>query len=114
MTTASLAGCLRWLAPIGERVRKLGETRISPKLHRKPCNSMRVAHSMPLHPRRRLRTNRTMALTTLAACSDYERVQPLTRRALAKRKTRRALLDAAKRLFNERGYEAATVRGIAA
>ena len=46
--------------------------------------------------------------------ANYERVQPLTRRALAKQKTRRALLDAAKRLFNERGYEAATVRDIAA
>jgi AcrR family transcriptional regulator len=40
--------------------------------------------------------------------------QPLTRRALAKQRTRRQLLDAAKRLFNERGYEAATVREIAA
>jgi AcrR family transcriptional regulator len=39
---------------------------------------------------------------------------PLTRRALAKQRTRRNLLDAAKRLFNERGYEAATVREIAA
>jgi AcrR family transcriptional regulator len=38
---------------------------------------------------------------------------PLTRRALAKQRTRRKLLDAAKRLFNERGYEAATVREIA-
>ncbi|HEY5008883.1 MAG TPA: helix-turn-helix domain-containing protein [Caulobacteraceae bacterium] len=40
--------------------------------------------------------------------------QPMTRRALAKQRTRRQLLDAAKRLFNERGYEAATVREIAA
>jgi AcrR family transcriptional regulator len=39
---------------------------------------------------------------------------PMTRRALAKQRTRRHLLDAAKRLFNERGYEAATVRDIAA
>jgi AcrR family transcriptional regulator len=38
----------------------------------------------------------------------------MTRRALAKQRTRRQLLDAAKRLFNERGYEAATVREIAA
>jgi AcrR family transcriptional regulator len=40
--------------------------------------------------------------------------RPLTRRALAKQHTRRLLLDAAKRLFNERGYDAATVRDIAA
>ena len=40
--------------------------------------------------------------------------QPLTRRALAKQKTRERLLDAARRLFAERGYEAATVRDIAA
>jgi AcrR family transcriptional regulator len=40
--------------------------------------------------------------------------QPMTRRALSKMRTRRQLLDAAKRLFNERGYEAATVREIAA
>ncbi|HEX4197966.1 MAG TPA: helix-turn-helix domain-containing protein [Caulobacteraceae bacterium] len=40
--------------------------------------------------------------------------QPLTRRALSKMRTRRQLLDAAKRLFNERGYDAATVREIAA
>jgi AcrR family transcriptional regulator len=33
---------------------------------------------------------------------------------MAKQRTRRLLLDAAKRLFNERGYEAATVRDIAA
>lgn len=38
---------------------------------------------------------------------------PLTRRALSKLRTRRKLLDAAKRLFNERGYDAATVRDIA-
>jgi AcrR family transcriptional regulator len=40
--------------------------------------------------------------------------QPMTRRALSKMRTRRQLLDAAKRLFNERGYDAATVREIAA
>ncbi|HZC16671.1 MAG TPA: helix-turn-helix domain-containing protein [Caulobacteraceae bacterium] len=40
--------------------------------------------------------------------------QPMTRRALSKLRTRRQLLDAAKRLFNERGYDAATVREIAA
>src|SRR5579871_6952834 len=71
-----------------------------------------------------------MAPPTAAALIDFERVQstiaargdahasaegrPLTRRALAKQHTRRRLLDAAKRLFNERGYEAATVRDIAA
>jgi len=48
----------------------------------------------------------------IAATPAQER--PLTRRALAKQHTRRLLLDAAKRLFNERGYEAATVRDIAA
>ncbi|HEY2658523.1 MAG TPA: helix-turn-helix domain-containing protein [Caulobacteraceae bacterium] len=40
--------------------------------------------------------------------------QPLTRRAMAKQRTREKLLDAARRLFAERGYEAATVRDIAA
>jgi AcrR family transcriptional regulator len=39
---------------------------------------------------------------------------PMTRRALAKQQTRERLLDAARRLFTERGYEAATVRDIAA
>ena len=38
---------------------------------------------------------------------------PLTRRALAKQRTREKVLDAAKQLFTERGYEAATVRDIA-
>lgn len=38
---------------------------------------------------------------------------PMTRRALAKQRTRERLLDAARRLFAERGYEAATVRDIA-
>jgi AcrR family transcriptional regulator len=40
--------------------------------------------------------------------------QPLTRRAIAKLKTRQSLLAAGKVLFSERGYEAATVRDIAA
>jgi AcrR family transcriptional regulator len=40
--------------------------------------------------------------------------QPLTRRAIAKLKTRQSLLAAGKLLFSERGYEAATVRDIAA
>jgi len=39
---------------------------------------------------------------------------PLTRRALAKQQTRQRLLAAAKQLVTERGYEAATVRDIAA
>ncbi|QUD86316.1 TetR/AcrR family transcriptional regulator [Phenylobacterium montanum] len=39
---------------------------------------------------------------------------PPTRRALAKQRTRQRLLEAARRLFAERGYEAATVRDIAA
>lgn len=39
---------------------------------------------------------------------------PMTKRALAKLRTREALLDAARRLFSERGYEGATVRDIAA
>jgi AcrR family transcriptional regulator len=57
------------------------------------------------------------ALPHGSACKVVEaepHARPLTRRALAKQRTRRLLLDAAKRLFNERGYEAATVRGIAA
>jgi AcrR family transcriptional regulator len=40
--------------------------------------------------------------------------QPITRRALAKQRTRQKVLEAAKQLFTERGYEAATVRDIAA
>lgn len=39
---------------------------------------------------------------------------PLTRRALAKQRTRQRLLLAAKQLVTERGYDAATVRDIAA
>src|SRR5271156_2490088 len=39
---------------------------------------------------------------------------PLTRRALAKQQTRQRLLLAAKLLVTERGYDAATVRDIAA
>jgi AcrR family transcriptional regulator len=39
---------------------------------------------------------------------------PLTRRALAKQNTRKRLLAAAKQLVIERGYDAATVRDIAA
>lgn len=40
--------------------------------------------------------------------------RPLTRRALAKQRTREKVLEAAKRLFMERGYEGATIRDIAA
>lgn len=40
--------------------------------------------------------------------------RPLTRRALAKLKTRQSLLAAGKQLFSEHGYEASTVRDIAA
>lgn len=40
--------------------------------------------------------------------------QPLTRRALAKQLTRARLLEAAREMFADRGYEAATVRDIAA
>jgi AcrR family transcriptional regulator len=55
------------------------------------------------------------AMNQLTACLYAPaNAQPMTRRALAKQRTRRQLLDAAKRLFNERGYEAATVREIAA
>jgi AcrR family transcriptional regulator len=54
-------------------------------------------------------------MNQLTACVPAPaNAQPMTRRALAKQRTRRHLLDAAKRLFNERGYEAATVREIAA
>jgi AcrR family transcriptional regulator len=40
--------------------------------------------------------------------------QPLTGRALAKQRTRQRLLAAARKLISERGYDAATVRDIAA
>ena len=40
-------------------------------------------------------------------------VRPLTRRAMAKMRTRQALLQAGKQLITERGYEDATVRDIA-
>ena len=39
--------------------------------------------------------------------------QPLSRRALAKLRTRQALVSAAKALFTAHGYADATVRGIA-
>lgn len=43
-----------------------------------------------------------------------QNAQPTTKRALAKLRTRESLLASARRLFAERGYEAATVRDIAA
>ena len=39
--------------------------------------------------------------------------RPLTGRALAKQRTREKILEAGRNLFNERGYEGATVRDIA-
>ena len=39
--------------------------------------------------------------------------RPLTGRALAKQRTRQKILEAARALFNERGYDGATVRDIA-
>src|SRR5687768_131966 len=45
-----------------------------------------------------------------AAAADE---RPLTRRAQAKLQTRDKVLQAAKRLFIDRGYEAATIRDIA-
>lgn len=56
------------------------------------------------------RPSQTLAAPNFASRDE----QPMTRRALAKQKTRERLLDAARRLFAERGYEAATVRDIAA
>jgi AcrR family transcriptional regulator len=43
-----------------------------------------------------------------------EQARGMTRRALAKQHTRQRLLAAARRLFVDRGYEAATIRDIAA
>ena len=48
------------------------------------------------------------------ARSQASSAPPLTRRALAKQNTRKRLLAAAKQLVIERGYDAATVRDIAA
>lgn len=47
--------------------------------------------------------------------TDYPTETPvkLTRRALAKQRTRERVLSAARRLFTERGYEGATIRDIA-
>jgi len=47
------------------------------------------------------------------ASRELTDAKPLTRRALAKLKTRQTLLASARLLFGERGYEAATVRDIA-
>jgi AcrR family transcriptional regulator len=43
-----------------------------------------------------------------------EQAAGMTRRAMAKERTRQRLLGAARRLFTRRGYEAATIRDIAA
>ena len=51
--------------------------------------------------------------TSLQTRPLAEAPAPLTRRALAKARTRQRLLAAAKRLVTERGYDAATVRDIA-
>jgi AcrR family transcriptional regulator len=45
---------------------------------------------------------------------DFVARFPMTRRALAKQQTRRLLIAAARRLVSERGYEAATLRDVAA
>lgn len=50
-------------------------------------------------------------LNTKPITSSTER--PLTGRALAKQRTREKILESARQLFNERGYERATVRDIA-
>jgi AcrR family transcriptional regulator len=45
--------------------------------------------------------------------SFHEQAPGMTRRAMAKQRTRQRLLGAARRLFTTRGYEAATIRDIA-
>jgi AcrR family transcriptional regulator len=49
----------------------------------------------------------------IATSQMLAEARPLTRRAMAKLRTRQIVMDAAKRLFTERGYEPATVRDIA-
>jgi len=54
-----------------------------------------------------------MHTAQIQAVSDSP-VKAPTRRALAKQQTRAKVLDAARRLFSEQGYEGATIRDIAA
>jgi AcrR family transcriptional regulator len=54
-----------------------------------------------------------MTMNTIPAALVALAGAPLTRRGLAKLRTRQALLAAAKQLITERGYEEATVRDIA-
>ena len=54
-----------------------------------------------------------MSFVSLNIESPTETPVKLTRRALAKQRTRERVLSAARRLFTERGYEGATIRDIA-
>jgi AcrR family transcriptional regulator len=54
-----------------------------------------------------------MSFVSLNIESPTESPVKLTRRALAKQRTRERVLSAARRLFTERGYEGATIRDIA-
>jgi AcrR family transcriptional regulator len=54
-----------------------------------------------------------MSFVSLNIESPTDAPAKLTRRALAKQRTRERVLSAARRLFTERGYEGATIRDIA-
>ena len=54
-----------------------------------------------------------MSFVSLNIESPTDAPVKLTRRALAKQRTRERVLSAARRLFTERGYEGATIRDIA-
>jgi len=54
-----------------------------------------------------------MSFVSLNIESPTDAPLKLTRRALAKQRTRERVLSAARRLFTERGYEGATIRDIA-
>jgi AcrR family transcriptional regulator len=54
-----------------------------------------------------------MSFVTLNIESPAGSPQKVTRRALAKQRTRERVLAAARRLFSERGYDGATIRDIA-
>jgi AcrR family transcriptional regulator len=54
-----------------------------------------------------------MSFVSLNIESPTDSPVKLTRRALAKQRTRERVLSAARRLFTERGYEGATIRDIA-